>query len=573
MRFARCAGLAVCLITLPVRSLAAGFDLERLEIDPSAVGSLIVQSGTTLPEHGFRLGLGVHYQRDPLVVVVDGQNAGAVIRNRFVSHLFGAFGLTSSFELEFQIPIISYQRGQDLGAYSLTSLSSAGLATPFVSGRLKLLDQDVHPFDFAAELGVGVPIGGKDALGGDGRLSVRPRISAGRDFGEVRASTDLGVLVRPNESVGTDKLGSHFSADAALAYTGARLRPELIFRAAVPFTTLPAGFELLGGLRYALGHHIEAFALGGPGFGELIGTPKVRAMLGLAFLSGAPPAPAVSICSRGRPHRPEDCPDLDDDGDGILNKDDQCPLQKGVVEYHGCPIPDRDHDGVPDAEDRCPDEPGPKERAGCPFRDRDGHGVEDALDRCPDVPGPAENQGCPIKDRDGDGVPDDVDNCPDTPGPASNQGCPIENKQAVVITRERLVIKDKIYFDSGRATIQKKSYGLLKQVAGVLLSHPDLPLIRIEGHTDDRGGAAFNLKLSQDRAKAVRAFLITNGVAPEKLEALGYGLTQPIDSNRTASGRANNRRVEFTIVSPEPGAVESPSTMTRQKPAGEEDKR
>jgi outer membrane protein OmpA-like peptidoglycan-associated protein len=110
------------------------------------------------------------------------------------------------------------------------------------------------------------------------------------------------------------------------------------------------------------------------------------------------------------------CPDKD--GDGIPDKNDDCPEEAGLAELNGCP--DKDEDGIADKDDECPEVPGLAELKGCP--DKDGDGITDSKDECPDVPGLAELNGCP--DKDGDGVPDHKDACPDKPGPASNDGCP-----------------------------------------------------------------------------------------------------------------------------------------------------
>lgn len=112
----------------------------------------------------------------------------------------------------------------------------------------------------------------------------------------------------------------------------------------------------------------------------------------------------------------------DRDGDGIMDKVDECPDDFGLEQFAGCP--DRDLDSIPDKDDNCPDEFGPKENNGCPWGDRDADGVLDNVDECPDVPGPEENNGCPWGDIDGDGVTDNIDECDTIPGPSENNGCP-----------------------------------------------------------------------------------------------------------------------------------------------------
>jgi outer membrane protein OmpA-like peptidoglycan-associated protein len=238
------------------------------------------------------------------------------------------------------------------------------------------------------------------------------------------------------------------------------------------------------------------------------------------------------------------CPDADNDGDGIVDKADACPGEAGPIENRGCPVLDRDADGVPDPEDRCPDVAGLKQHAGCP--DADGDGVTDAEDRCPQQPGPVENGGCPDEDRDGDTIPDRLDRCPDQFG-APPDGCP-KKYTLVEVKKERIEIKQQVHFATAKFRVLPSSFPLLDQVVQVLGDFPKMR-VSIEGHTDSVGGEASNMRLSQRRAEAVRDFLVSKGVSPTRLEAIGYGPTKPLMSNKTARGKAKNRRTEFRIVS------------------------
>jgi outer membrane protein OmpA-like peptidoglycan-associated protein len=112
---------------------------------------------------------------------------------------------------------------------------------------------------------------------------------------------------------------------------------------------------------------------------------------------------------------------------------------------------------------------------------------------------------------------------------------------------EKLELKATVVFATGTATIAKTSYQPLDEVAAALKDHPDVKSVEIQGHTDDRGGAKANLKLSQRRAEAVRKYLVSRGIAPGRLTAKGYGETRPIASNKTAEGRKANRRVDFVV--------------------------
>ena len=230
----------------------------------------------------------------------------------------------------------------------------------------------------------------------------------------------------------------------------------------------------------------------------------------------------------------------DTDKDGIPDKDDACPEVAGPKEFNGCP--DTDGDGIPDKDDACPDVAGLKEFNGCP--DTDGDGVPDKDDKCPDVAGPAENGGCPWPDTDGDGVLDKDDLCPNEAGPASNNGCPEPNDD----DQKRLNQYAKtILFDTGKATIKFESAEVLNQIINVLKKFPK-SRFRIEGYTDSVGKKQKNIELSQNRADAVKIYLIQGGIDQSRLESKGYGPERPIASNKNKKGRELNRRVEINLI-------------------------
>jgi OmpA-OmpF porin, OOP family len=232
------------------------------------------------------------------------------------------------------------------------------------------------------------------------------------------------------------------------------------------------------------------------------------------------------------------CPDTD--GDGIADKDDACPEVAGPIENGGCP--DTDGDGVLDKDDACPEVAGLKSLNGCP--DTDGDGIADKDDKCPTVKGPKENGGCPWSDRDGDGVPDKDDKCPDVKGPASNNGCPEVTDAAMKSLNE---FAKSIMYDSGKATIRKVSMEKLTFIRNVMKEYPEARF-RIEGHTDSDGSDASNMILSKARAKSVVDYLVANGIPASRLESEGYGESRPIATNKTAAGKALNRRTEVVVI-------------------------
>jgi len=232
------------------------------------------------------------------------------------------------------------------------------------------------------------------------------------------------------------------------------------------------------------------------------------------------------------------CPDTD--SDGIPDKDDQCPNEAGLAEFQGCP--DRDGDGIADMNDACPDVAGLQNLQGCP--DTDGDGIADKDDQCPDVAGPTENRGCPWPDTDGDGVLDKDDLCPDVKGTTANRGCPEVTEE--VIKRLNDYART-ILFNSGKATFKDETVPVLNSMLAIFKEYPQARF-SIEGHTDSDGSNALNQTLSENRAAAVRNFLIENGIAADRLMSTGYGETKPIASNKNAAGKAQNRRVEIKLI-------------------------
>ena len=230
----------------------------------------------------------------------------------------------------------------------------------------------------------------------------------------------------------------------------------------------------------------------------------------------------------------------DTDKDGIPDKDDACPDVAGLKEFDGCP--DTDGDGIADKDDECPEVAGLKEFNGCP--DTDGDGVPDKDDKCPDVAGPAENGGCPWPDTDGDGVLDKDDLCPNEAGPADNKGCPQVDDN---VQKQLNAYAKTILFDTGKASIKFESAEVLGQILAVLKKYPN-SRFNIEGHTDSVGKRAKNIELSQNRADAVKIYLIQGGIDQSRLESKGYGPDRPIASNKNKKGRELNRRVEINLI-------------------------
>ena len=229
------------------------------------------------------------------------------------------------------------------------------------------------------------------------------------------------------------------------------------------------------------------------------------------------------------------CPDTD--ADGIADKDDTCPKVKGIEALDGCP--DSDGDGIADKDDTCPEVAGVAEFNG--WIDTDKDGIADNEDICPNKVGSKEMNGCP--DTDNDGIADNLDKCPTVAGIAANKGCPeIKKEDAKVM---EMAMKG-LFFESGSTKIKTSSFNVLDNIADVMTTNKTYNLI-IEGYTDSSGDEAKNLALSKDRAKAAKDYLVSKGIAENRLTSNGYGIAKPVADNKTAAGRAKNRRVEFKI--------------------------
>lgn len=260
---------------------------------------------------------------------------------------------------------------------------------------------------------------------------------------------------------------------------------------------------------------------------------------------------------------PKERPD-DADHDLVLDPNDHCPNEQ--EDYYppdandGCPSNDWDGDKIPNPADKCPtvaeDGLPPDAKDGCPTDDRDQDGVPDATDQCKtlreDGQGDRPKDGCPNADRDGDGIPDPIDKCVDVPettnGFQDEDGCPDE-APAVTVTEKSINIRDKIFFETGKAEISPVSIATIDAIAKVLKDTPFVELIEIQGHADNMGDTGRNRRITQERATAVRKALIERGVEPTRLTAVGYGEFCPLEDNQpNRGGNEKNRRVEFRIL-------------------------
>jgi len=255
------------------------------------------------------------------------------------------------------------------------------------------------------------------------------------------------------------------------------------------------------------------------------------------------------------------CPDPDNDKDNIPDLKDKCPNEAEDIDAYqdedGCPDLDNDADGIPDLKDQCPnkaeDFDGFEDNDGCVDPDNDKDGVPDSVDKCPndveDFDSFEDSDGCPDADNDKDGIPDLKDKCPDEPESYNNindkDGCPDSVKKEPDMPKQQLLRG--VNFKSGRAEMTFDSYQYLDPIIKQLKKYPSV-VIEVRGHSDSVGNYAKNMELSKMRAESVRQYLISKGIEAERVRSAGFGSSSPIADNRTAAGRAQNRRIEIVRI-------------------------
>jgi outer membrane protein OmpA-like peptidoglycan-associated protein len=269
----------------------------------------------------------------------------------------------------------------------------------------------------------------------------------------------------------------------------------------------------------------------------------------------------------------------DRDGDGILDPEDRCPTEPEdrdqFEDEDGCPDPDNDQDGILDVDDQCPmhpeDRDGFEDTDGCPEPDNDRDGILDRNDLCPNDPedrdGFEDEEGCPDPDNDHDRIPDVRDRCVMEPetynGTEDEDGCP--DRGDAVLEENSIRILQAINFETNSAQILPESLHIVEAVAAILRANPQLQLLQVQGHADERGNDDHNLQLTRDRAASVARALTERGVEEGRLHSAGYGERCPLQNGHNEAAWSRNRRVEFRILRTAAG-------VTRERivcPAGE----
>jgi OmpA-OmpF porin, OOP family len=514
------AAVAVFGRVAPAFAQAGGFAVDRFE--PSERGSewfaldSLAMRGHLTPA----LGVVADYGYKPLLLRdQSGRELGQLVKHQLFFHLGGSVVLWNRLRVAANLPLSPAVRGKGVPAAPQYRVNQgAALGDLRLSADARLFGKYRGPVTGALGASLWLPTGTRSAFAGDGKIRLSPHAVLAGDIGMFAWSARLGFSYRArDESFAGAKLGSEllFGGAAGVRALAGKLLvgPELYGSTVVQggaFRKRGTPLEALLGAHYI---HADAWRFGagvGTGFTQGFGSPELRVVAAAEWV----------------------------------------PQPKSTPR----PPADRDHDQVLDQDDACPNEPGSFSedagRSGCPLTDRDGDEILDRDDACPDQAGvrsadPAKN-GCPPSDRDADRILDELDACPDAAGPASldpaKNGCP-----AARIERGQIRILDQVQFETGSATILPVSYPVLAAVTQLLVEHPEIGKLSIEGHTDNIGAADYNMRLSNQRVLSVLRWLADHGVELSRLSSAGYGLERPVTSNATEDGRRLNRRVEFHI--------------------------
>lgn len=450
------------------------FSVQRFEPAPGPRNFVTVEGARTAGQMAWSAGLFVNYGFKPFVVRscqsetdCDSPNAVrsddiAVVRDLITADLLGSFTPVEWVQIGLRLPL-TFVNGDGIntstGQVAEDGLSGFGLGDPYVEGKFRLFGDADSPLALAIAPFVYAPVG--HAMAEDkyiGYSSVTPGARGIADFrlDKLRLGANLAYLWREKATLGSTTLGQEFRYGVAASYdVSPVVRVVGEGYGGTKFSTSNGTntLEAIGAVQFTpLKSRFTITAGGGGGIIQGVGVPAFRGLVGLMYVHEPFDQDGDGVVDEQDecPTIAEDidnfqdddgCPDDDNDNDTIPDDRDRCPDKpetvNGFEDTDGCPdeVADKDKDGISDLEDKCPTEGGDVHRVkgdfyGCPDTDTDG--VPDKIDACPqekeDTDGYKDTDGCPDPDNDNDDVLDVEDQCVDEPGTKENNGCPEEDK-------------------------------------------------------------------------------------------------------------------------------------------------
>jgi outer membrane protein OmpA-like peptidoglycan-associated protein len=504
-----------------VTSTGGAEDIDTQRFQPRATSGGFMQTEGSAVRHPidpFSLGLWLSYGHNPLVVAQGGDVSQRIVGNQLAFDLTASYAFATWFELGFHAPV-AYLAGDDL--------SEAALGDVRLLPKFRLLDDRRHGVGLAILADARLPTHTSSFYGGARLPALAPRLLLDHRFGlsGFRAGLDVGVLIRKQTEFRNVSAGSELLAGIGLGYRfdGGQAPVELMLdvRSAVGLTQTDReeiGLEGLLAVAVDVTPEWQVHAGGGLGLLEGYGVPTGRALLGVRW----EPSPN------------------DPDHDGVKSQEPS----------ESAPEPEPQASDEPQAQDQQEEEPASVDDVDDAAREA---AIRGGYDACPELPedfdGVEDEDGCPEGDTDRDGVLDYLDRCRDQDetinGFKDDDGCPDEGPAKIIVEEGKITILETIRFEPNSAKIDRGSYGIMDQIALTFRKHDEINRIEIGGHTDSTGPRGFNMRLSRERARSVRQYLLGRGIPPARLSARGYGPDNPIGDNATDEGRTANRRVEF----------------------------
>ena len=525
-------GLATALTTVLVLASVAQanprINVQLFRPSPHPSDMFTVVTSDVHPNAYWTASAMLHFGKNPLVFIESQNNRRhELIQDQLTLDLMGSYSLYQWVDVGIALPVHFINSGQDAGFVTHDEISEPALGDLRFTAKVRIINrgEEEDGIGLAGDVLLVLPTGEPDSFVSDG-FSFQPALIFDVLFSGFRAAVNVGGRFRSEEKVvvsNTTFLTVHheFFWRLGASYPILGERDSAVYTKGIEVSAIGELYGstsgdinntsvegVIGGRLRLPDYGVRIDLGGGSGMVKGYGNTKFRLFIGGGYF---PPI------------------ERDTDEDGFLDEADKCPTEaEDVDEFEdddGCPEPDNDGDGIVDASDKCPNE----------AEDKDGFEDED---------------GCEEADNDNDGIKDAADQCPNDPetinGWQDDDGCP--DQSLARVDKDQIVIMDKVYFDTGMATIKAQSFPVLQAVAGVLKTMPQIGKLSVEGHTDDQGKNKDNLQLSQDRAQAVVEFLVREGIDRTRLTAVGHGEDMPVVEGKDDAARAANRRVEFLII-------------------------
>lgn len=582
--------LGVSLFLLFVSQIAeavSSFDVLGFRPSPDLGGYLSVLDSRTHERRRYNLHFFLEYENRPLQLTTGTTRVDGIIDNLLVGHLGGAVGILRWLEVGADIPtvFVNKQRGK-------TGVNaSAGDVHLFT--KFRVWDIERHKVGVAAAPFINLPSGSTSDFVGNGNVSGGVKLAAEfHPTEKLNLALNLGVLIRERVVRFGTEANNSMTAGIGMDVQLFRYWYSILeITGMTPFDdflkrSVSSPTEVDVGVRHFFKNGLVLTVGGGAGILNGVGSSRFKGFASLGFQDFR--SPHVSLSKEAKIAQEvveiyelfDRCPidvgryrvSIDDrrcteiyelqqiaeacpeQGSFNVQKDNPTCLTVYALEQR-----DADLDGVPDFLDWCPTEVGGKGKEGCSSKAYATiilvEKLQSIAETCPEegmFNPKQDNPDCPQvytlkdKDTDQDGIPDFLDRCPTEPGDRDKGGCPSRTQLATIST-ESQILGQKIYFDFDKAVIRPDALPILDHLVKVILSHPSIVLVSIEGHTDEIGTAEKNQSLSILRAKMVYRYLMDHGVSREKVIYNGYGKSRPLVKTKTEEGHAQNRRVEFVI--------------------------